>query len=130
MYAVGLDDLDVGQRLDSPVSRAHRRAISLGVVAGALLVGLGLQIADPIIGLVISLVILRITWQSWRTVRRTRATTTADAGAGYRLGTNLSAPEDNREELRARQEPNHRCGSSPGQATEPKVQRFESSRAR
>jgi uncharacterized membrane protein YwzB len=26
-------------------------------------------IADPLIGLVISLVILRITWQSWQTIR-------------------------------------------------------------
>jgi len=28
-----------------------------------------LNIADPIIGLVITLVILKITWDSWRTVR-------------------------------------------------------------
>ena len=39
------------------------------MVATAVVVALGLQIADPLIGLVISLVILRITWQSWRTVR-------------------------------------------------------------
>jgi divalent metal cation (Fe/Co/Zn/Cd) transporter len=55
----------------------HARAdgyVSLGVVASAILVGLGLELADPIIGLVITLVILRITWQSWRTV------TTADPG--------------------------------------------------
>ena len=43
--------------------------VSLGVVASALLVALGLQIADPIIGLVITLIILKITWDSWRTVR-------------------------------------------------------------
>ena len=67
--------LRAGRRLDSPALVAdgyHARTdglVSLGVVAGALLVALGLQIADPIIGLVISLVILRITWQSWRTVR-------------------------------------------------------------
>jgi hypothetical protein len=29
----------------------------------------GLQIADPLIGLAITLVILRITWHSWQTVR-------------------------------------------------------------
>ena len=67
--------LRAGRRLDSPALIAdgyHARTdglVSLGVVAGALLVAFGLQIADPIIGLVISLVILRITWQSWRTVR-------------------------------------------------------------
>jgi divalent metal cation (Fe/Co/Zn/Cd) transporter len=32
-------------------------------------VALGAPIADPIIGLAITLVILRITWQSWGTVR-------------------------------------------------------------
>jgi Co/Zn/Cd efflux system component len=32
-------------------------------------VALGLRIADPVIGLVITLVILRITWESWHTVR-------------------------------------------------------------
>jgi divalent metal cation (Fe/Co/Zn/Cd) transporter len=35
------------------------------------MVGLGVPIADPIIGLVITLVILRITWDSWHTVRET-----------------------------------------------------------
>jgi divalent metal cation (Fe/Co/Zn/Cd) transporter len=34
-------------------------------------VALGAQVADPVIGLVITAVILRITWQSWRTVSRT-----------------------------------------------------------
>jgi divalent metal cation (Fe/Co/Zn/Cd) transporter len=43
--------------------------VSLAVVATAVMVALGLPIADPIIGLGISLVILRITWQSWSTVR-------------------------------------------------------------
>jgi len=32
-------------------------------------VGLGIPIADPLIGLAITLVILRITWTSWLTVR-------------------------------------------------------------
>jgi divalent metal cation (Fe/Co/Zn/Cd) transporter len=31
----------------------------------------GAQIADPIIGLMITLVILKITWDSWRTVSTT-----------------------------------------------------------
>jgi len=35
----------------------------------AAVVALGLPIADPIIGLIITLVILRITWDSWHTVR-------------------------------------------------------------
>jgi divalent metal cation (Fe/Co/Zn/Cd) transporter len=30
---------------------------------------LGIPSADPLIGLLITLVILRITWQSWRTIR-------------------------------------------------------------
>jgi divalent metal cation (Fe/Co/Zn/Cd) transporter len=65
-----------GHRLDSPALIAdgdHARAdafVSLGVVASAGAVALGLDIADPLIGLAITLVILRITWQSWGTVRR------------------------------------------------------------
>jgi divalent metal cation (Fe/Co/Zn/Cd) transporter len=43
--------------------------VSLGVIASAVVVALGIQIADPIVGLVITFVILRITWQSWQTVR-------------------------------------------------------------
>ena len=43
--------------------------VSLGVVASAVVVALGAQVADPIIGLAITLIILRITWQSWNTVR-------------------------------------------------------------
>jgi cation diffusion facilitator family transporter len=66
-----------GRRLDSPAlvaDGAHARAdayVSLAVVASAAVVGLGLQMADPLIGLAITLVILRITWQSWQTVRGT-----------------------------------------------------------
>jgi Co/Zn/Cd efflux system component len=44
--------------------------VSLGVVASAIVVALGAPIADPIVGLAITLVILKITWDSWRTVRR------------------------------------------------------------
>jgi hypothetical protein len=38
-------------------------------VASAAAVALGLDAADPVIGLGITLVILRITWASWTTVR-------------------------------------------------------------
>jgi cation diffusion facilitator family transporter len=64
-----------GRRLDSPALIAdgnHARAdayISLAVVASASVVALGLSIADPLIGLGITALILRITWHSWRTVR-------------------------------------------------------------
>jgi cation diffusion facilitator family transporter len=64
-----------GRRLDSPAliaDGAHARAdayVSLAVVASAAVVALGLPIADPLIGLAITGVILRITWDSWRTVR-------------------------------------------------------------
>jgi cation diffusion facilitator family transporter len=64
-----------GRRLDSPALIAdgdHARAdayVSLGVVASAAVVALGLDLADPLIGLAISLLILRITWHSWQTVR-------------------------------------------------------------
>lgn len=64
-----------GHRLDSPALIAdgdHARAdayVSLGVIASAAVVALGVGIADPLIGLAISVVILRITWQSWGTVR-------------------------------------------------------------
>src|SRR6266536_1697594 len=69
--------LRAGKRLSSPALIAdgnHARVdgfVSLGVVASAFVVSLGAQIGDPLIGLAITLVILRITWQSWRTVSRT-----------------------------------------------------------
>jgi divalent metal cation (Fe/Co/Zn/Cd) transporter len=44
--------------------------VSLGVVASAIVVALGAQIADPIMGLTITLVILTITWDSGNTVRK------------------------------------------------------------
>lgn len=64
-----------GQRLDSPALIAdgnHARAdayVSLAVVASAIVVALGLPIADPLIGLGITALILKITWDSWLTVR-------------------------------------------------------------
>jgi cation diffusion facilitator family transporter len=64
-----------GKRLRSPALVAdghHARAdayVSLAVCASAAVVALGLPLADPLIGLAITAVILRITWQSWVTVR-------------------------------------------------------------
>jgi cation diffusion facilitator family transporter len=64
-----------GRGLDSPAliaDGAHARAdayVSLAVIASAAVVALGLQIADPLIGLAITVVILRITRDSWRTFR-------------------------------------------------------------
>jgi cation diffusion facilitator family transporter len=64
-----------GRRLESPALVAdgyHARTdglVSLAVVATAIAVALGLQAADPVIGLLVSIVILRVTWQSWSTVR-------------------------------------------------------------
>jgi cation diffusion facilitator family transporter len=69
--------LRAGRRLSSPALIAdgnHARIdgfVSLGVVASAVVVALGARIGDPIIGLLITLVILKITWDSWRTVTRT-----------------------------------------------------------
>jgi divalent metal cation (Fe/Co/Zn/Cd) transporter len=45
--------------------------VSLGVVASAIVVALGFNRGDPLIGLLITLVILKITWDSWRTVSTT-----------------------------------------------------------
>ena len=67
--------LRAGRKLQSPAlmaDGAHARVdgfVSLGVVASAAVVALGLDVADPLIGLAITAVILRVTWQAWRTVR-------------------------------------------------------------
>jgi cation diffusion facilitator family transporter len=64
-----------GNRLGSAALVAdgrHARVdgfVSLGVIASAAVVAVGFEIADPIVGLLITLVILRITWDSWQTVR-------------------------------------------------------------
>jgi cation diffusion facilitator family transporter len=64
-----------GRRLDSAAliaDGAHARAdayVSLAVVTSAAAVYAGLDIADPLIGLAITVVILRITRESWHTVR-------------------------------------------------------------
>ena len=66
--------LRAGRRLESPALVAdgyHARTdgfVSLGVVLTAVLVAVGLPLADPVIAIVITAVILRITWQSWLTV--------------------------------------------------------------
>jgi len=66
--------LRAGARLDSPALIAdghHARVdgfVSLGVIASAGVVWIGLRVADPLIGLAITALILRITWQAWRTI--------------------------------------------------------------
>jgi cation diffusion facilitator family transporter len=68
--------LHAGQRLSSPALIAdgnHARIdgfVSLGVVGSAAFVAFGAELADPIIGLVITLVILKLTLDSWRTVSK------------------------------------------------------------
>jgi cation diffusion facilitator family transporter len=75
--------LRAGHRLASPALVAdgnHARVdgfVSLGVVASAALVAFGLPRADPVVGMLITLVILKITWDSWRTIRAT------EPGEGY-----------------------------------------------
>jgi divalent metal cation (Fe/Co/Zn/Cd) transporter len=74
-YVAAIIRSRASRRLNSPALVAdgeHARAdalVSLAVVASAIVVALGLEIADPLIGLGITVVILRITLQSWRTVR-------------------------------------------------------------
>jgi cation diffusion facilitator family transporter len=64
-----------GRRLDSAALIAdgnHARSdaiVSAGVMLSAAAVALGAPIADPVIGLIITALILRITWESWNTVR-------------------------------------------------------------
>jgi divalent metal cation (Fe/Co/Zn/Cd) transporter len=43
--------------------------VSLGVLLSAGVVAVGFELADPLIGLAITLVILKITRDSWHTVR-------------------------------------------------------------
>jgi Co/Zn/Cd efflux system component len=74
-WIAGLARTRAGKRLDSPAliaDGAHARAdayVSLAVIGSAIVVAIGFGRCDPIIGLAITLVILWITWQSWRTVR-------------------------------------------------------------
>jgi cation diffusion facilitator family transporter len=70
--------LEGGRRVDSAalIADGHHAAsdaiVSVGVILSAIAVALGAPIADPIIGLAITALILRITWQSWNTVRGRR----------------------------------------------------------
>jgi cation diffusion facilitator family transporter len=74
-WLAALIRLAAGRALDSPALIAdgnHAKAdayVSLAVVVSALAVSFGLTVADPVIGLGISALIMRITWQSWKTVR-------------------------------------------------------------
>lgn len=67
--------LNGGRRLASPALIAdgnHARAdglVSLAVVASAAVAAAGFPLGDPLIGLAITLMILRITWQSIGTLR-------------------------------------------------------------
>jgi len=64
-----------GLRLQSPAliaDGAHARTdalVSLAVVGSAIVLALGFDLGDPLIGLIITVIILRITWQSFRTVQ-------------------------------------------------------------
>ena len=64
-----------GRRLNSPALIAdgdHARVdayVSLAVIASAVAIAAGAPILDPVIGLGMTFVILRITRESWRTVR-------------------------------------------------------------
>jgi cation diffusion facilitator family transporter len=64
-----------GRRLQSPALIAdgdHARIdayVSLAVIASALAIAAGAPVLDPVIGLGMTVVILRITRESWRTVR-------------------------------------------------------------
>jgi cation diffusion facilitator family transporter len=66
-----------GRRLQSPALIAdgnHARVdgyVSLSVILSAGCVWIGLDRADPLIGLAITVVILKITWDSWRVIRAT-----------------------------------------------------------
>lgn len=74
-WAAALIRTRAGTRLDSPAliaDGAHARAdayVSLAVIGSAAAVAVDAGVVDPLIGLTITAVILRITWQSWRTVR-------------------------------------------------------------
>ncbi len=71
--------LSAGRRLESPALIAdgnHAQAdayVSLAVIACAIVVALGVPIADPLIGIGITIIILRITWRSWGALRGHRS---------------------------------------------------------
>ncbi|MDP8968299.1 MAG: cation diffusion facilitator family transporter [Actinomycetota bacterium] len=85
-----------GRRLDSPAlvaDGAHARAdayVSLAVVASALAIAAGAEVADPLIGLAITLVILKITRDSWKTVRLRPRVTPSPAATARRSASGSS----------------------------------------
>jgi cation diffusion facilitator family transporter len=78
-WLAGLVRTRAGRRLHSPALIAdgdHARVdayVSLAVIASALAIAAGTPTLDPIIGLGMTVVILRITFDSWRTVRGHRS---------------------------------------------------------
>ena len=82
--------LRAGRRLDSPALIAdgnHARIdgfVSLAVVASSASVAVGFPLGDPLIGLAITLVILRITWQSIQTIRAEPGAAVQDGDRGDR----------------------------------------------
>ncbi|HET7355386.1 MAG TPA: cation diffusion facilitator family transporter [Nocardioidaceae bacterium] len=65
-----------GKRLDSAALVAdgiHARAdgyVSAGIIVSAAFIAFGFPIADPVVGLIITGLILHSTWESWVTIRR------------------------------------------------------------
>jgi cation diffusion facilitator family transporter len=65
-----------GRRLESPALIAdgnHARAdgyVSAGIIVSTVFIAIGVPIADPIIGLAITALILHTTWESWQTVKK------------------------------------------------------------
>jgi len=82
--------LRAGARLDSPALIAdghHARVdgfVSLGVIVSAVLVWAGLRVADPLVGLAITALILRITVQAWQTIAAGPRGGHADGGLAER----------------------------------------------
>jgi divalent metal cation (Fe/Co/Zn/Cd) transporter len=74
-WLAGVVRTRAGRRLDSPALFAdgeHARVdayVSLAVIASAIAIAAGAPLLDPLIGLAMTAVILRITRESWRTVR-------------------------------------------------------------
>lgn len=64
-----------GKKLNSPAliadgKHAHTDGlVSLGVIVSVIFIAIGFPIMDPIVGLIVSLLIIRINWQSWQAIR-------------------------------------------------------------
>ena len=80
-----------GRRLGSAALIAdgnHARVdglVSLAVVASSIVVALGFALGDPLIGLAITIVILRITWQSFQVIRHDASTSPLNERSTGRL---------------------------------------------